>query len=123
VYEVLSTSIKPAQPVTAPFVPLDFYVSRVFGNLRVSILTRLALAVVLSRIKSADVENPKGFILTPKSDYLTFIISSSFPKMLETYGQYPGRLPPLPPSLPISSQVFIYGDLTAKGIAGGRFLG
>jgi hypothetical protein len=30
-----------------------------------------------------------------------------------TYGQYPGSTPPLPPSWPTSSQVCIYGDLTA----------
>ncbi len=78
VYEVPSTWIKPAQPVTAPFVPLNSYISRVFDNLGAGILTRLALAAVLWRMKSADVENPKEGILTPKSDYLTFSTSSSF---------------------------------------------
>lgn len=32
----------------------------------------------------------------------------------ETYGQYPGRIPPLAPVLPASNHVFMYGDLTTS---------
>jgi hypothetical protein len=34
-------------------------------------------------------------------------------------GHWPAKYPPLPPSLPADNHVLKYGDLTAKGNAGG----
>ena len=39
---------------------------------------------------------------------------------VQNTGHWPARYPPLPPFLPAFSHVLRYGDLTARGIAGGR---